>query len=309
MHTAANTEPATINSDARRVGGGVTNGLTWTAFRIVDNFCFTVGFYVWACANRHRAHVEATMQYLGGKARLGGRIVQAILDDIGVEHLSLVVDLCSGAGGVAHRLADVSDKVIAVEAHPGLVALHKAVQGGWMPPEYVSEEEYQEIRRGDQATALAAFVGFGCSFGGKWWGGYARTEAGNTSARNYCLNARRAVLKETRPNIDHTNADALTFEIDAAVVYCDPPYEGTTGYTAVAVAENGAWWRRLADIASPERACYLSEYAEAPPAGIEARLVWTAPTKEGLRKAGARTERLWRVLGYECQASCMEVHP
>lgn len=42
MHVVTNTEPATINSDARRVGGGATNGLTWTAFRIVDNFCFTV---------------------------------------------------------------------------------------------------------------------------------------------------------------------------------------------------------------------------------------------------------------------------
>lgn len=237
------------------------------------------------------------MQYLGGKSRLGGRIVQAILDDLGVKHLTLAVDLCSGAGGVTHRLADVADRVVAVEAHPGLVALHKAVQSGWVPPEHVSEAEYQEVRRGNQTTAIAAFVGFGCSFGGKWWGGYARTEAGNTSARNYALNARRAVLKETRPNIDHVNADALTFEIDTEVVYCDPPYEGTTGYDAIAVAEDGSWWRRLADLASPERACYLSEYAEPPP-GILARQVWEAPTKEGLRKAGARTERLWRVLGH-----------
>ena len=67
---------------------------------------------------------------------------------------------------------------------------------------------------------------------------------------------------------------------------------------ATSVAENGAWGRRLADRASPKRACYLSEYADAPPVGIEARLVWSAPTKEGLRKAGARTERLWRVLGH-----------
>ena len=70
------------------------------------------------------------MQYLGGKSRLGGRIVQAILTDLGVKRLSLAVDLCTGAGNVACRLADVADKVIAVEAHPGLVALHKAVQGG-----------------------------------------------------------------------------------------------------------------------------------------------------------------------------------
>jgi len=239
------------------------------------------------------------MRYLGGKARLGGRIVQAILNDLGVKRLSLAVDLCSGAGGVTHRLADVSDKVVAVEAHPGLVALHKAVQAGWVPPEHVTEAEYQALRLARKPVdPLTAFAEFGCSFGGKSWGGYARNEAGNTTARNYALNARRTVLKETRPNIDHTNADALAFETDAEVVYCDPPYDGTTGYDAVAEVEAGAWWYRLATLAERGRACYLSEYAEVPPLGVEARLVWEAPTKEGLRKAGARTERLWRVLGW-----------
>lgn len=244
------------------------------------------------------------MQYLGGKARLGGRIVQAILDDLGVKQIGVAVDLCSGAGGVTHRLADVSDRVVAVEAHPGLVALHKAVQGGWVPPERVTEEEYQALRSArNLADPLTAFAEFGCSFGGKSWGGYARNEAGNTTARNYALNARRAVLKETRPNIDHVNADALAFETDAEVAYCDPPYEGTTGYDAVAASAAGAWWHRLAALAGEGRACYLSEYAEIPPAGIEARLVWSAPTKEGLRKAGARTERLWRVLGFSGAAN------
>ena len=35
-----------------------------------------------------------------------------------------------------------------------------------------------------------------------------------------------------------------------------------------------------------------------PDACAPARLIWEAPTKEGLRKAGERTERLWRVLGW-----------
>ena len=238
------------------------------------------------------------MQYLGGKARLGKPIVQAILADLGVERLTLAVDLCSGGGGATRRLADVADKVIAVEAHPGLVALHKAVQGGWVPPEHVSAEEYQEVRRGDQTTALAAFVGFGCSFGGKWWGGYARSMR-KAGPFNYAACNSSVLRKDTRKNVQHVVDDALTWSCDdAEVVYCDPPYEGTTGYTAVAVAAIGAWWRRLADLASPGRACYLSEYADAPPAGIEARLVWTAPTRGGDLTKGTKTERLWRVLGY-----------
>ena len=237
------------------------------------------------------------MQYLGGKARLGGQIVQAILRDLGRTRLGVVADLCSGAGGVTHRLADVSERVIAVEAHPGLVALHKAVQAGWVPPEHVSEDEYRALRTAnDRTNPLTAFAEFGCSFGGKSWGGYARTISGDASARNYALNARRAVVKETRPNVDHVCADALAWEVAVEVAYCDPPYEGTTGYAAVDGAAPGAWWRKMQALADRGVACYLSEYAETPPDGVSARLVWSAPTKEGLRPQNARIERLWRVL-------------
>lgn len=238
------------------------------------------------------------MQYLGGKSRLGPQIVRAILSGLNVPRLGLVADLCAGAGGVTHRLADVSDRVIAVEAHPGLVALHRAVQAGWVPPEHVSEEEYRALRNGDPADPLVAFVGFGCSFGAKWWGGYARTRSGDAAARNYALNAKRAVMRETRPNVEHMVADALAWEPPAGlqVVYCDPPYEGTTGYSAVPSAAPGAWWRKLQTLARGDVACYLSEYADAPPEGVEARLVWSASTHAGLLAKGARIERLWRVL-------------
>lgn len=240
------------------------------------------------------------MRYLGGKARLGCRIVQAILDDLGVKRIGVAVDLCSGAGGVTHRLADVSDRVVAVEAHPGLVALHKAVQGGWVPPETVTEEDYQALRSArNPADPLTAFAEFGCSFGGKSWGGYSHGTK-RAAPRGFAYPASRSTVKRMRPNVEHVHGDALTHGIpsNAQVVYNDPPYEGTATYDAVPIAGAGAWWRRLADLASPERACYLSEYAEAPPAGIEARLVWTAPVNGSqLAKAG-RVERLWRVLGW-----------
>jgi DNA adenine methylase len=239
------------------------------------------------------------MQYLGGKARLGGQIVSAILTDLGATRLSGVVDLCAGAGGVTHQFADVSDRVVAVEAHPGLVALHRALQARWVPPENVSEEEYRMLRRGNPADPLVAFAEFGCSFGGKSWGGYARNVAGNAGARNYAMNAKRALLKDVRQNVDHIAADALTWEpySGLTVAYCDPPYAGTTGYAAVSPCkELGAWWRKMRSLADRGIAAFLSEYADVPPLGIAARLVWSAPTREGLRPKGARIERLWRIL-------------
>ncbi len=235
------------------------------------------------------------MQYLGGKARLGGQIVRAILDDLGVQRLGVVADLCAGAGGVTHRLADVSERVIAVEAHPGLVALHKAVQGGWVPPEHVSEEEYKALRHGDPAEPLVAFVGFGCSFGGKWWGGYARGGARNPN-QVYASCSSRALVRDARTNVEHVCGDALTWSGEVEIAYCDPPYEGTTGYAAVAAAEPGAWWRKLQSLADRGVACYLSEYAKAPPEGVTARHVWTSPSDVRSLTKGRTAERLWRVL-------------
>ena len=239
------------------------------------------------------------MRYLGGKARLGGRIVQAILDDLGVKRIGVAVDLCSGAGGVTHRLADVSDRVVAVEAHPGLVALHKAVQAGWVPPEQVSEEEYKASFAVDWSDPLATFMGFACSFAGMWRKAYSHGTK-RAAPRGFAYPASRSTVKRMRSNVEHVHGNALTHDVpsNAQVVYNDPPYEGTATYDAVPIAGSGAWWHRLADLASPTRACYLSEYAEAPPAGIEARLVWTAPVNGSqLAKAG-RVERLWRVLGW-----------
>jgi len=238
------------------------------------------------------------MRYLGGKSRLGGRIVQAILDDLGIKRLTLAVDLCSGAGGVTHRLADVSDRVIAVEAHPGLVALMRAVQGGWVPPQNVTREEYKASFALPVEDPLATFMGFGCAFAGDWRHGFAFDNSGK---HNYALQAGNALRRDNRVNVEHVNADATLWAVPEGlqVAYCDPPYEGTSGYAAVPTTQPaGTWWRRLAEIASPTCACYLSEYADAPPAGVEARQVWEAQAHgNGLTK-GTKTERLWRVLGW-----------
>src|SRR5688572_17202419 len=188
------------------------------------------------------------MRYLGGKSRLGGQIVAAMLKDLGTTRFSHSVDLCAGAGGVTHRLADVSDTVTAVEMHPGLVALHRAVQDGWVPPEHVSEEEYHMLRAtNDHTNPLTAFVEFACSFGGKSWGGYARQPS---TGYNFARGGSRSILKRARKNVTFLNQDALAWEPSASglVVYCDPPYEGTTSYRVGQDVAPHGWWLKCQEL-------------------------------------------------------------
>ena len=107
----------------------------------------------------------------------------------------------------------------------------KGLQDGWRPPEIITQDEYYYIKEHkDENPALTGFVGFGCSFGGKWFGGLAKNKKGD----NYCSRAERSLLKDFEGLKDATFLckDYREVEIpDGSVIYCDPPYAGTTKYT------------------------------------------------------------------------------
>jgi DNA adenine methylase len=74
--------------------------------------------------------------------------------------------------GGGNMIAKLTGFRIGNDNHPYLIALLKAVQSGWIPPTEMSKEEYYRIKAEQTTTdaALVGFVGFLCSFGGKWWG-------------------------------------------------------------------------------------------------------------------------------------------
>lgn len=86
----------------------------------------------------------------------------------------------------------MSDPRIANDIHPELIIMWRALQKGWIPPSLVSEEDYVKAKAGEGFPFLRGFIGFGCSFGGKWFGGYAR----DSQERNYALQSKNSVLKQ-----------------------------------------------------------------------------------------------------------------
>ena len=107
----------------------------------------------------------------------------------------------------------------------------KGLQDGWRPPDIITKDEYYYIKEHkDENPALTGFVGFGCSFGGKWFGGLAANKKGD----NYCTRAERSLLKDFEGVKDaiFTCLDYRDVVIpDNAVVYADCPYVGVTGYS------------------------------------------------------------------------------
>lgn len=172
------------------------------------------------------------MRYQGGKSRIAKPITQAILSAImGGEKLSIVSLFC-GTCSLESKLAEsgMFDQIICNDLHPYLIKMLQGVSAGYELPDYVSKEQYDYIRNHkDEDPVLAGFVGFGCSFGGKWFGGYAR----NITNTNYAMQSKRSLLKDlSNLNISiYTNLDYRDVYLpDNCIVLADPPYVNTTKY-------------------------------------------------------------------------------
>lgn len=226
------------------------------------------------------------MHYLGGKYRIRHVVADYLtsLRQPGQTYWEPFV-------GAAWVLQEMADPRIASDACDPLITLYLALQRGWLPPAVVSEQDWQRWRFSlDNNDPMRAFAGFGCSFSGKWFGGYARS-----AARNYALNARNSLLKQL-PKIKTAKfvyGDYAAYEPVDLLIYCDPPYQGTTDYGYFQSFDHDRFWdvvRRW----SHNNTVIVSEYS----APDDFVCVLEIPTKTDMRVAGnkeARSERLFRL--------------
>jgi DNA adenine methylase len=232
------------------------------------------------------------MMYQGGKARIANPIAE-ILSHGAKTGRTTYVEPFVGSAAVFHRVAPHYETAVGADAMLDLVLLWSAAVDGWIPPTDLSEETYRSLR--DAApSALRAFAGFPCSFGGKWFGGYARDPKSN---RNFARTASQSIAKRAAamPHATFVWSDYrdLRYEIDEnAVVYCDPPYAGTTSYAGAGEFNSEEFWTIAAKWAASGALVFVSEYA-APP---EWREIWATERHVSTARdnTGARaTDRLF----------------
>ena len=231
------------------------------------------------------------MQYMGGKSRISKQIAEIL--NSAIDKNTPFVSLFCGSCAIESKVQ--ADVKILNDKHPYLIAMWQALQNGWMPPDVVTKEEYYRIKANmDENPALTGFVGFGCSFGGKWWGGYAKDKRGD----DYCGQAKRGLLK------DFLGVQSATFTCldyhdvkipDGAVVYCDPPYVNTTGYT-VEQFDTDEFWNYMRQL-SKRCDVYISE--ESAPDDFEC--IWSKEKVRTLEKSDnvgrVKVEKLFKYKG------------
>ena len=167
------------------------------------------------------------MQYFGGKAKISKYIVP-YLESVRKENQIFVEPFVGGANIVSQ----MSGKRKAYDFNEYLIEMYKGVQNGYELPDSLTEEEYKYIREHkDEDKVLTGFVGFGCSFAGKWFGGYAR----NKQKHNYCKASKNSLMKKmsTMVDVEFGWRDYKSLFLKGCLIYCDPPYANTTKYTGV----------------------------------------------------------------------------
>lgn len=236
------------------------------------------------------------MQYLGGKARIARKIVDAILAD--TPERAVWFEPFVGGGNVLEVAAPHFARSYAADAHPDLIMMWEHVTVGGMVPRHVTREEYTALRHAEPSW-LRGFVGFGATFGGKWFGGYAGPYPGRRSHLETVGGSANVVNRQAGVFARHGVRFRCARFGDitpppGSVVYCDPPYAGTTGY--ITGAFDAAAFHRTLATWSATCAVYVSEYAL--PEDVEARLVWSGQRRMSVAADSndeVRTENLYRI--------------
>ena len=228
------------------------------------------------------------MQYLGGKSRIAKEIVEVMSAER--EEGMTWVEPFMGSGKV---ISLVNGRRIGADVNHEMIALFKAIRGGWRPPTDVSREFWHEVKNNQDKYSdhLKAFISIGCSFGGVRWNSY----ASDNSGANYAQYAHNTLmkLKPLIQDIDIHSCDYKDLAIPKrSLIYCDPPYRNTEGYGFKFNHDEFDQWCR--DRVKEGHYVFVSEYNM--PDDFE--LVWSKKvrvTVNSKENSMTKTEKLFRL--------------
>lgn len=224
------------------------------------------------------------MRYMGGKARISKEIASIIANR--KQNRTICVEPFMGGCNVTIQLAQIFDRVYAYDLREDLVLMRKALADGWIPPTEINEVDYKALRHAE-SSPLRGFAGTACSFGGTWFGGYARDIKNN----NYAAIGCRVTKKETAlmPNVVFAQGNFLENIpiVPNSVLYCDPPYASTSGYKQ-GKFDHDLFWNQVRVWVASGAIAFVSEQI-APDDFVS---VWSKDKTKGLRSSDGSHEAL-----------------
>jgi len=227
------------------------------------------------------------MKYMGSKARFSKEILPIILKDRTVEQWYVE----PFAGGM-NAICEVQGNRIANDKNLHLIAMWKGLTENRERPNDIPKELYDKARSEYNNGTNIEFDDFMIGWIG--WMGSANGrffDGGYSGKSNTKIGTVRDYIKEAISNIERQlpkmigvqfeNKDYIELEIPTnSIIYCDPPYEGTTKYANY--FDHNIFWNWVRNISKQGHTVFVSEYNA--PADFEC--VWQKEAKSSLSANG-----------------------
>lgn len=187
------------------------------------------------------------MMYMGSKNRIAKHLLPIMLAECEKHNITTWVEPFVGGANMIDKVPDSFER-IGYDLNDHVIhALKDIRDNAYLLPNCVSEEEYKSFKE-LPPQSISSWVRFVCSFGGKFENGYSRRSGSDDTTYAGC--GKRNALKQS-PKIQNIKFICDSYEnlnFENCLIYCDPPYQGTTGYKTGAFDHDKffAWCREQA---------------------------------------------------------------
>ena len=231
------------------------------------------------------------MVYMGSKNRLAKELIPIITADLQSNqwYVEPFVGGCNMIDKVQHPLR------LGADSNEYLIALLKYVQSGGELPEFIDKDEYLRVKANPEGYDkwYTGFCGFIASRNGVFFSTYAGICNTQQGQRNYLREKRNNLLKQDLSGIKLECCSYDELEIpDNSVIYCDPPYQSTTGYKDA--FDSAKFWDWVREKSKAGNKVYVSEYT----APDDFKCIWSKELSSSLSNTSKKSSE--KLFIYEC---------
>lgn len=186
---------------------------------------------------------------MGSKARLSKDISSIINNLIKENNITTYIEPFVGGANMIEHIK--CENKIGYDNNKYLISLWNDLKSGWIPPIEMSKDLYNDIKtnKDEYGEALVAVAGFCATYNAKWFGGYAgRVKTKTGIIRDYYDEAIRNILKQKDKIVDVVFINKSFEDIiipNGSLIYCDPPYKGTTQYGTSKSFDHELFWAKV----------------------------------------------------------------
>lgn len=202
------------------------------------------------------------MKYMGSKSRLSKYIAPIINNLIKENNIDTYIEPFVGGCNMIEHIK--CKNKIGYDNNEYLIEMWSKLKQGWIPPNELTKDEYNDIKNNKDSfpKEMVAIAGLCATYNSKWFGGYAGiVHTKINTVRDYYGEAIRNILKQIN------NLKDVEFHCDSyknlffkhTLIYCDPPYQGTTAYSTSKNFDYDVYWNKVREW-SKQNIVLCSEY-------------------------------------------------